>query len=184
MQRISQVGAMMANFGELLTTMSHAVEDEINTAIRDEQASAAEQLKRTVDDANAKITNLNATNESLSTQLLRSNQQLKVAADKLAELETEVLPLAAIDADDVFDKLEELDLVVGKPNGAGVKESRELIQKVCRDLEPLRARCSQETPAPKPAPKLADVAEAVGKASGAAVANVEGNAEPEMPVKA
>lgn len=182
MQRISQVGAMMANFGELLTTMSHAVEEEMVNAIREQQVEAADQLKLTVDDANVKITNLHATNESLSTQLLRSNQQLKIASDKLVELETEVLPLAGIDADDVFDKLEELDLVVGKPNGAGVKESRELIQKVCRDLGPLRARCSQEAPAPKPAPNLADVAETVVKASGAAIANVEGNAEPEMPV--
>lgn len=172
MQRISLVGAMLADFGSLLTTMAQAVEEEMTTAIRDEQASAADQLKRTVDDANSKIANLNATNESLSTQLLRSNQQLKVAADKLTEMETEVLPLAGIDADDVFDKLEELDLVVGKPNGAGVKDARDLIQKVCRDLEPLRARCSSEAPAPKPLPKLSEVAESVVKASGTADANV------------
>ena len=179
MQRISQVGAIMADFGALLTTMSQSVEEEMTNAIRAEQEQAADQMQLTVDDANSKLAKLQSANDSLSTQLLRSNQQLNVAATKLTELETEVLPMAGIDADSVFDNLEELDLVVCKP--AASKEARDLIQKLCRDLEPMRARCSPEAPAPKPLPKLAEVADKVAKATGAADANV---ASTEVPAKA
>lgn len=175
MQRISQVGAMMETFGSLLTTMAQAVEEETTTVIRDEQATAAEQLSRTANEAGGKLADLHAANETLNTQLLRSNQQLKVAADKLAELETEVLPLAGINADDVFENLEELDLVVGKPSE--VRAARDLIQKITRDLGPLLERCSCVPKKPAPKPKLANVADVVGKTVEAAVTNVV-DAEP------
>lgn len=169
MNQVSQMGVVMANFGNLLTSMAQVVEEEMMTAIRDEQLSAEDSVKVVTDQANEQITHANDTIQGLQTNLLRSNQQLKVAADKLAELEKDLQPLARIDADEVFDALEELDLVVGKPT-----EARALIQKICRALAPLHERCSPEIP-PKKAPNLADVAEAVVNAAPAPadVANVK-----------
>lgn len=166
MNQVSQMGVVMANFGNLLTSMAQVVEEEMMTAIRNEQLSAEDSEKILTAKANEQITQANDTIQGLQTNLLRSNQQLKVAADKLAELEKEVLPLARIDADSVFDALEELDLVVGKPT-----EARALIQKICRALAPLHERCSPETP-PKKAPNLAEVATAVENAAPAPAADV------------
>lgn len=176
MQRISQVGAMMATFGSLLTIMAQAVEEEMTNAIRDEQLQAEEQLKLVSDAANEKLDHLQSTNAGLNTQYMRSVQQLKFASDKLTELETEVMPLAGINADDVFDKLEELDLVVGQLSGT--KAARDLIQKVSRDLEPSLARRKPLLPTKgKVAPSLADVAQKVG-------GKVEGTADDNVPVAA
>ncbi len=166
MNRVSQVGALMANFGSLLTSMAQVVEEEMTTAIRDEQRAAEDSEKTLINKANEQLAQANDTVQGLQTNLMRSNQQLKSAADKLFELETEVLPLARIKADDLFAKLEELDLVVGQLSGT--KAARDLIQKICVDLEPLQARRSEVVPAKKPSPKLADVAQKVARTVGAA----------------
>ena len=86
MNQVSQMGVVMANFGNLLTSMAQVVEAEMMTAIRDEQLAAEDSVKVITDQANEQITHANDTIQGLQTNLLRSNQQLKVAADKLAEL--------------------------------------------------------------------------------------------------
>lgn len=170
MNQVSQMGVVMANFGNLLTSMAQVVEEEMMTAIRDEQLAAEDSEKILTAKANEQITQANDTINGLQTNLLRSNQQLKVAADKLAEAEAEAEKLRAtqstfqkVDCDKVLASLDALSKTfVALPDAATRESVMSMLTDITVALAPIVAMFADaQAAAPKKAPNLADVAEAV-----------------------